>query len=76
MEAISAWALPRGQAVELNRDDYTRLSLDKRAQVYKTLGPVESGGIGVLTTEEIRIMERFYGSAATSAVQALTGGVD
>jgi HK97 family phage portal protein len=76
MDSLSAWALPRGQSVELNRDDYTRLPMDRRAQVYKTLGPVESGGIGVLTIDEMRTMERFHGTATTSAVLAQTGGID
>lgn len=71
MESLSGWALPRGQAVELNRDDYTRLPLDKRAQTYKTLIELE-----ILTNEEARIMERFYGVAANTAAQALTGGSD
>lgn len=76
MDSLSGWALVRGQSCELNRDDYTRLPLDKRAQIYKTLGPVESGGIGVLSIDEIRIMERFFGSSAGVAAQALTGGSD
>lgn len=65
MEALSEWVLPRGQEVELNRDDYTRLSFDKRTNAYKTL--IE---IGVLDANEVRGMERFLGE--TSA-QALTG---
>jgi hypothetical protein len=60
----------------LNRDDYTRLPLDKRAAIYKELGPVETGGIGALTIDEIRIMERYYGSTAGTAAQALTGSAD
>jgi HK97 family phage portal protein len=66
MEALSNWALPRGQSAELNRDDYTRLPFDQRMAAYKTA--IE---LGILTVEEVRIMERFYG---TSAAQALTGG--
>lgn len=76
MESLSAWALPRGRSAELNRDDYTRLPLDKRAQIYKTLGPVETGGIGVLSVDEMKIMERFHGSTADTAAQALTGGTN
>jgi HK97 family phage portal protein len=76
MDSLSGWALPNGRSAEVNRDDYTRLPLDKRAQIYKTLGPIESGGIGVLTTDEMRIMERFFGSSAGAAAQALTGGSD
>lgn len=66
MQSLSGWALPSGQSIELNRDDYTRLPLNQRAQVYKTLIELK-----VLTAEEVRIMERFYGVAAP---QALTGG--
>jgi HK97 family phage portal protein len=76
MDSISGKFLPLGQSVELNRDDYTRLPLDKRAAIYKELGPVETGGIGALTIDEIRIMERYYGSTAGTAAQALTGSAD
>ena len=65
MEAMSQWVLPRGQEIELNRDDYTRLSLDKRANAYKTM--VE---IGVLDANDIRGMERYLGQ---NSAQALTG---
>lgn len=71
MDSLSGWALPGGQSAELNRDDYTRLPLDKRTQIYKTLIDLE-----VLTVEEVRILERFYGSTAGTAAQALTGGID
>jgi hypothetical protein len=63
MEALGAWALPRGQDLEVNSDDYTRLPLDKRALAYKTM--VE---IGVLSAEEIRAMERYNGGPWTSAL--------
>jgi HK97 family phage portal protein len=66
MSALSNWALPRGQAVELNRDEYTRPALAERATAYATLV-----GIGALSAEEVRAMERFHGEP--SAV-ALTGG--
>lgn len=68
MKALSGWALPRGQECELNRDDYTRLPMDKRALAYKTLYDIK-----VLSSEEIRDMERYLGGPAT---QALTGGTD
>lgn len=68
MDALSEWALVRGQAVELNRDDYTRLPLNQRMQAYKTAIEME-----ILTPDEIRIMERYYGKPAA---QALTGGAD
>ena len=65
MDALGQWALPRGQDVELNRDDYTRLPLDKRAPAYKTMWE-----IGAITNEEIREAERFTGGSWT---QAMTG---
>lgn len=69
MESLSAWALPSTRDCEVNRDDYTRLPFDKRVQAYKTL--IDSG---VLTADEVRVMERYLGSADSTAAQALTGG--
>jgi phage portal protein BeeE len=79
MTALSNWALPRGQAVELNRDEYSRPPLAERAVAYEKLHTM-----GVLSTEEIRIMERFVdaGTAPVAgetsedllAAEALTGG--
>lgn len=71
MEALSAWALPLGRSAEFNRDDYTRLPFDKRVAAYAIL--VDKG---ILTADEVRSMERFQGSSAVSAPQALTGGTD
>lgn len=68
MQALSGWLLPRGQSVELNRDDYSRPSLKERAEAYKLL--VE---MSALTPQEVRDMERFNGEG--SAV-SLTGGDD
>jgi HK97 family phage portal protein len=69
MEGLSAWSLPNGQTVELNRDDYTRLPADQRVAVYQKY--IE---MGVLTPEDVKTMERFYGAATNTAAQALTGG--
>lgn len=66
MQALSWWALPRGQAVELNRDEYTRPAFLERTQGYVNLS-----GMGAVSTEEIRTMERLHGDVAASA---LTGG--
>lgn len=71
MQALSAWALPQGRDAEYNRDDYTRLPFDKRVAAYKILIEME-----ILTAEEVRTMERFHGSDAGSAAQALTGGAN
>jgi HK97 family phage portal protein len=66
MSALSGWALPRGQSVELNRDEYSRPALLERAQAYQILT-----GIQALSAEEVRVMERLVG---TDAAEALTGG--
>lgn len=66
MPALSGWALPRGQSVELNRDEYTRPSLLERAEVYEKLIP-----LNVLSAPEARVRERFVGDAPQ---EALTGG--
>ena len=81
MSALSGWALPRGQSVELNRDEYSRPALLERAQAYQILA-----GIGALTTPEIRVMERLTDTDVPDdgtsnidgedmvAAEALTGG--
>jgi HK97 family phage portal protein len=66
MSALSGWALPRGTAAELNRDEYTRPPLGERTAAYTALY-----GVGALSAEEIRAMERLHGEP--SAV-TLTGG--
>jgi phage portal protein BeeE len=66
MQALSFWALPRDESIEMNRDEYTRPSLLERAQAYKTLNE-----FGALGAEEARAMERLHGDVAASA---LTGG--
>lgn len=68
MNSLSNWALPRGQSAELNRDDYTRLPIDKRYAAYAV-------GIqaGFLTPEMVQDMERL---TSQKSAQALTGGAD
>ena len=68
MEALSQWALPDGQSAELNRDDYTRLPIDKRYAAYKV--GIEAGFI---TVDEVRAFERLH---SEESAQALTGGAD
>lgn len=68
MSALSGWALPEMQSLEMNRDDYTRPSLVDRANSYKTL--IEAG---VMTPDEARAMERLSGEPAAAR---LTGGLD
>lgn len=80
MSALSGWALPRGQVVELNRDEYTRPALKERAEAYKVL--IDAG---VMRPEEARTMERLHGDPPDSpttagqpdpAALSLTGGTD
>lgn len=58
MTAMSGWALPRGQTLELNRDEYSRPGLLERAQSYALLITA-----GVMRPEEARTMERLHGPA-------------
>jgi phage portal protein BeeE len=79
MTALSGWALPRGQSVELNRDEYSRPAIADRAAAYKILSE-----IGVMSVDEIRTMERLQGEAprlpdppeenTVIGAEALTGG--
>src|SRR5215216_113402 len=79
MTALSNWALPRGQSVELNRDEYSRPPLKERTEAYEKLITM-----GVLNAGEVRVMERFVdaGTGPTpeesgddlTAAEALTGG--
>lgn len=69
MSALSNWGLPRGQAVELNRDEYTRPDLLSRAEAYERLA-----GIGAISVNEVRQMERLHGDAPETAATGLTGG--
>ena len=66
MAALDSWLLPAPQTLELNRDDYTRPSLNDRASAYKTM--IECG---VMTPEQAQDMERLGGPNAASR---LTGG--
>lgn len=70
MAALSGWALPTGQSIELNRDDYTRPSLVDRANAYKVL--VDAG---ILDPLEARIMERFNGGGLSAAQLSGVHGV-
>lgn len=85
MGALSGWALPRGQTVELNRDEYSRPALKERAESYKILHDiVDADGRPAITVQEIRTMERLHGedervqaqSDPAPAALSLTGGDD
>lgn len=84
MGALSGWAVPRGQSVELNRDEYSRPALLERAQAYEKLI-----GLEVMSPAEARVMERLTdadlpgesvddgggdGEDDLVAAEALTGG--
>jgi len=76
MGAISYWALPLGQRVEINRDEYSRPPFDARADAWKKL--IE---VGVVTPEAVALYERFQGEAPglpaeseTEPMDAITGG--
>jgi phage portal protein BeeE len=67
MEAISNWALPRGQAAELNRDEYTRPAFAERADAW-----VKLKDAGLVTTEEFRAAERLTGEMPAQAITGAT----
>jgi phage portal protein BeeE len=74
MAALSNWALPRGQAAELNRDEYSRPAFNERADSWVKL--VEAG---VVSVDEVRAAERLTGPAPEPVLEqpatvALTGG--
>lgn len=61
MKALSYWALPSTQSVELNRDEYSRPDFAARCNAYAVL--IDKG---VVRPEEIRVWERFNGDAPGS----------
>jgi hypothetical protein len=72
MAAISYWALPRGQAAELNRDEYSRPAFDARAGAWEKFV-----NMGAATPEQVARYERFQGEddeTAEAAMTAITGG--
>lgn len=72
MQALSGWALPYGQAVELNRDEYTRPPFNERVEGYSKLFElVDEFGRRGISIDEIRAAERLNGAPSTTA---LTGG--
>lgn len=66
MSALSSWALPRGQSIELNRDEYTRPAMKERFDAYAVALTA-----GFMDADEVRAAERLHGEM--SAAQ-LTGG--
>jgi phage portal protein BeeE len=63
-EAISNWALPSTQNIELNRDEYVRPPFETRIPGYSALfNMVDETGQRAMTIEEIRAAERLNGVA-------------
>lgn len=58
--ALSLWALPAGQRIEFNRDEYVRPDFGERVASYATLFGIVDPATGArgITVEEIRAMER------------------
>ena len=67
MRALSGWLTPRGTIVEVNRDEYVRPGPLERAQTQEIY--IRSG---VLTAEEVRILERFPTETAPTTAGVLT----
>lgn len=65
MAALSNWALPRGSAVELNRDEYVRPGPLERAQTWQIL--IE---LGVLTVEQVQEIERYIVTAPSATLSS------
>jgi HK97 family phage portal protein len=70
MAALSGWVLPAGTSVELNRDEYIRPGMFERSQAYAVLI-----GSGVLSPDEVRVMERYAGPAPAPGTPATSGDV-
>ncbi|HKY68604.1 MAG TPA: phage portal protein [Acidimicrobiales bacterium] len=70
MEAISYWALPATQRVELNRDEYVRPAFAERIAGWSTLFNIhdETTGERAVTIDEIRSAERLNGLAGSTSV--------
>jgi HK97 family phage portal protein len=74
MGALSYWALPLGQAAELNRDEYSRPSFNERADAWVKLVTAQ-----IVTPEQVQAAERFQGVAPMAALtssQGVAGGAN
>jgi HK97 family phage portal protein len=66
MAALSEWLLPRGSAVEVNRDAYVEPEPYQRAQTAQILNNIrDPQGNPALTVDEIRAAERFTVAGAS-----------
>lgn len=70
MEALSQWALPNGQKVELNRDEYVRPAFPERINAWSQLFAIFDPATGerAVTIEEIRDAERLSAIPPTTSV--------
>lgn len=69
--AMSAWLLPHGTRMEFNRDEYTRPPAKERAETYAILhNIVDEKGNRAMTTDEIRMAERFLPNEPVTDEQA------
>lgn len=69
MASLAGWLTPRGTGLEVNRDEYVRPGPLERAQTWQILV-----GMGALTIDEVRQIERF-GISGQISTPALTTGV-
>jgi HK97 family phage portal protein len=82
-EAISQWALPRGQTVEFNRDEYVQGNPTERTAMYANLYNIYDPVTGqrAITIDEIREAERMSAidatmSTPTTGDEPVTGGIE
>jgi HK97 family phage portal protein len=77
MEAISLWALPSTQSIELNRDDYIKPTFSERVNGYATLFSIVDPATGehAITIDEIREAERLaaYDNTAPDPMNVTQG---
>jgi HK97 family phage portal protein len=77
MEAISHWALPSTQSIELNRDEYVRPNFQERVGAYNMLFNMYDPATGqrAMTIDEIRAAERLAALDPSEAqtIDPLTG---
>ncbi len=71
MSALSFWSLPRGQSVELNRDEYTRPAFDERADAWVKLVTA-----GIVEVDEVRAAERLPARDEPAEPIEAVGGED
>ncbi len=72
--ALTAWALPHGQVLHFNPDEYVRGGIDDRAATYAVLHGITDDTGPVVTAAEIRDMEDL--TARSSAVEGEAGIID